>query len=156
MASREIVDISDCEHGSLLKCRFNYDADYTPVVVFTLSIVVIFSLPMIVKSINRLIFDRKMADAPKAVDEKIQHLCCRRCRKKVNKDPMDDTQKLSSIAPKPTSQFSMMSRGMQTLQGEANTYTEEDVAESRRLPAYQSKTRMPMVVGEKERRRIIS
>ena len=156
MSSAVLVDISECPNNDILKCRFEFQPNYNPVIAFICSIVIIFTVPQMMKLLNRAIFDRKRKITAKIADQIKKPMFCRRCRKKVNQDPMDDTQKLSSIAPKNIYMFTQMGRpGHTPIWGDAATYTEEDMSENKKMLGYDSKSRLPSLIVEKEREKII-
>lgn len=157
MSSAELVDISACPGGDILKCRFDYNPDYTPVIVFIVSIVVIFSIPQLFKLLNRALFERKRKMAPVLVEEKKTVICCRRCRKSRNKDSMDDTQKLSAVAPQQanSAHFKSMKKMSNAAGSDPLTYTEENEGDMNKGSSVNAKNRLPLLLNEKPRKKII-
>lgn len=51
--------VEDCPDKQILKCRFAYDPDYTPIFVFLISLIAILLLPRIIRLINKCVFSSK-------------------------------------------------------------------------------------------------
>ena len=121
-----LPDISDCPNGDILKCRFSYSPDYTPVIVFILSVITIFTIPKLIQLFNRAVFDKKRSQAPSIRGDIIMPFCCRSCRKRRNKSSMDDSQKIGSIAPQNLVHYKDMNQLKEPDQGDNMTNQEDE------------------------------
>lgn len=58
-SSAPLPKIKDCPEGKILNCRFTYDPDYTPIVVFLICMLLIFMLPRLVRLACKFFFQTR-------------------------------------------------------------------------------------------------
>lgn len=122
-----LPDIKDCPGGDILKCRFEYTPDYTPVVVFMCTALVIFMIPKLVELFNRIVFTRKKSFVPKAVKTDSVPFCCKRCRKHRLRDGSEEKIKIGAITPQNLANYKDMKQIIEGPNDDNLNQTEENV-----------------------------
>lgn len=148
----ELPDISQCPGGDILKCRFSYKPDYTPVIVFIVSTIVIFVLSKLLEVFNSTVFEKKKNLSIKAVESDEAPFCCMRCRRKKHGDSIEENSKLARITPQNLANFRDMKQIKEMEQDDALNYTDEDIKPETKKTT-EIKTQTLLVPGEKTPKR---